>query len=100
MYWQNMLSLAGFLIGPPLDLLTSFALLFGFMLLIIGSVSSWLAFPFAWITSQCIAGCEWIVSRADSLPISHVYVGQIPEWWLIGFYAAGFVWLARPDLGR
>ena len=37
--------------------------------------------------------------RADSLPISHVYVGQIPEWWLIGFYAAGFVWLARPHLG-
>jgi competence protein ComEC len=99
MYWQNLISLAGFLIGPPLIFFTSIALLAGFLLLFISIVSSWLALPFAWVTSQCIAICEWIVLQVDALPISHVYVGQIAEWWLIGFYLIGIAWLARPFLG-
>src|SRR5262249_24165085 len=77
----------GLLIGPPVVLLTSVALISGFLLLIGALVWAPLAAPFAFLTRWSLAGCEFIVTKSDGLPGSHWYVGDIPEWWLWVFYA-------------
>ena len=93
-YWQNVFSPAGVLIGPPAILLTSIALIAGFMFLMISFVSSWLALPFAWVTQQCIYFCEGIVHFADRLPGGCWYVPAVPVWWVIGFYGGLIGWMA------
>ena len=84
--WQNVLSPVGVLIGPPAIVLTSIALIAGFLFLLLFPVASWLAAPFAWLTSQTINMCEWLVRWADRLPGSHCFLPAPPDWWLIGFH--------------
>ena len=93
MYWQNAVSLVGLLIGPPAILLTSIALIAGFLLLLLSLVGGVIIVPFAWVTQQSIALCEEMVRFADRLPGACWYVPAVPVWWLIGFYGAGIAWM-------
>ncbi len=93
MYWQNVFSPAGVLIGPPAIFLTSIALISGFLLLLTGPFSAWLAWPFAWATQQSIAACEWIVRLADHMRGGCWYLPNIPVWWVIGLYAGLIGWM-------
>lgn len=73
-------------LGPPLILLTSIALIAGFLLLLT-SILCWPLVPlFAFVTATCLRLCEWLVDRGDALPGGHWYVGVVPEWWLWVFY--------------
>jgi competence protein ComEC len=76
----------GLLIGPIVILLTSIALLAGFLLLLLAAVFWPLVPAAAWVTSWSLASCEWVVSLSQSWPGSCWYVGDIPEWWLWLFY--------------
>ena len=98
MYWQNVVSPSGALIGPPLIVLTSLALVAGFLMLLLSLIGSWAALPFAWITQQSIGACEWIVGWADRLPGACFYVPNIPVWWLVGFYGVLIVWMSGARL--
>ncbi|MBX9581799.1 MAG: ComEC/Rec2 family competence protein [Gemmataceae bacterium] len=94
--WQNLVSPVGVLIGPPLVLLTSVALVAGFLLLLAAPVG-WLAgWPFARVTEWSLAGCEGLVRLAEGMPGGWVYAPGPAVWWLVGFYAgvAGAVLLA------
>jgi competence protein ComEC len=76
----------GLLIGPPVILLTSVALVTGFLyLLACLFLGSW-ALPFAQPVRWCLAGCDWLVELGDGLWTRHGYVSDIPSWWVWGFY--------------
>ncbi len=83
---QNIVAPVGILLGPPMILLTSIALIAGFLLLLASPFSSWLAWPFAFVTHWSLAGCEWLVQMAAQLPGAWVYAPGPSSWWLIGFY--------------
>ncbi len=93
--WQNVASPIGVILGPPLILLTSIALVTGFLLLLTSPLGAWLAWPFARITEWCLAACEWLVHLGDRVPFGHLYSPAPPVWWLVGFYllVAGVVLL-------
>ncbi|HEY1192100.1 MAG TPA: ComEC/Rec2 family competence protein, partial [Gemmata sp.] len=103
--WQNVASPVAVLIGPPLVVLTSVALVAGFLVLLASPLGLWAAWPFARVTEGCLGACEWLVHLADRVPGGHVYAPGPPMWWLVGFYLliAGLVLLdgrrARKFLG-
>jgi competence protein ComEC len=78
--------LAGLLIGPPVILLTSVALVTGFLYLLTSLVFPPLAPLFAWPTRVCLSGCDGLVELGDGLWTRHGYVADIPAWWIWGFY--------------
>src|SRR5262249_50791610 len=57
-----LLSPVGILLGPPLTLLTSIALITGFLLLLASAVFGLLVPVFAWITNLCMWACDRLVS--------------------------------------
>src|SRR5919198_419489 len=102
---QNLVSPVGLLIGPPVVLLTSVALVAGFLLMLLAPLGP-LAAPFAELTRWSLLGCEAVVRLADGLPGGSVYVPGVPAWWLVGFYAGvagvvllGPVWRRRSAVG-
>ncbi len=96
--WQNLVSPVGILLGPPLVLLTSIALVAGFVLLLASPFGLWLGWPFARITEWSLAGCEVLVHAVEQLPGGWIYAPAPPMWWLVGFYLgiAGLVLLPAP----
>jgi competence protein ComEC len=91
---------AGILLGPPLVLLTAVALLAGFLLLLAAAVWLPLASLFAGVVHGCLAACEAMVDAVDRWPLSHWYVGDIPEWWLWIFYFGLLAALTQEPLRR
>jgi len=100
-YWQNLVSPAGVLIGPPAILLTTIALIAGLLLILAWPLGP-VAVPFAWAATQSLALCEIVVSTAERMPGGCWYVGAVPSWWVVGFYAIGAAWLltGMPDRAR
>ncbi|HLW68513.1 MAG TPA: ComEC/Rec2 family competence protein, partial [Gemmataceae bacterium] len=93
--WHHVVPVTGFLIGPPALLLAAIALVSGFFLLLSNALGGFLSPFFALITRYSLAGCDGLVELVDSLPLSHLYVPDIPIWWLGGFYFILFalLWL-------
>lgn len=100
-HWQNLVSPAGVLIGPPAIALTVIALIAGFILVLVWPLGP-VAVPFAWVTTQSLGLCDRLVSAAERLPGGCWYVGEIPTWWVVGFYGIGSIWLlaGMPDRVR
>jgi competence protein ComEC len=86
LYWQNIASLIGVVLGPPLILLTSIALVAGFLLLPASLLSGWVAAPLANATELSLSACEALVHAAERLPWGWVYAPGPSLHWLIGFY--------------
>ncbi len=85
--WQNLVSPVGVILGPPLVLLTSIALLAGFLLLLIAPLGTWVGWPLARIVEWSLAGCEGLVAVVERVPVGWVYAPGPAMWWLVGFYA-------------
>jgi competence protein ComEC len=98
-YWQNLVSPAGLVIGPPAILLTTIALISGFLLIILWPLGP-LAAPLAWSAGLSLSMCDWLVDAAVRFPGGCWYVGSVPLWWVIGFYAIGGAWLLSNGLER
>jgi len=96
--WQNLVSPIGLVLGPPLVLLTSVALIAGFLLLLISPLGRWLAWPFAKVTQLSLAGCELLVNAVQQLPGGWIYSPAPSMWWLGAFYllVAGLILLPAP----
>lgn len=75
------------LLGPPLILLTSIALIAGFIVLAIGLICP----PLTWLpglfVSWPLALCDWLVQIGDRVSHGWFYLPAPPEWWLWGWYA-------------
>lgn len=95
-YRYHLVSPVGFLIGPPVVVLTSAALIFGFLLLFVSAVAPPLATPLAWATDGSLRLCGWVVNAADRIPNGHWYVGNVPGWWVAVFYFGLLVTLLFP----
>lgn len=83
---HHLASFAGFVIGPPVVLLTSVALVCGFLMLLAEALGGFLTPLFAWPTRWCLAADEWLVDKADGSSLSHISVPDLPEWWVWAFY--------------
>jgi competence protein ComEC len=93
--WQHLVSLSGFVIGPPMILLTSIALISGFLLLLSEALGGFFSPLFAFVTRWSLSGCDGLVDLAERMPFSHVYVPDIPPWLIWVFYLVllSFLWL-------
>jgi competence protein ComEC len=82
-------------LGPPLVLLTSVALIAGFLLLLAAPLGNWLAWPFALVVRWSLGGCAALVHAVERVPGGWVYAPGPAGWWLVGFYSllAGVVLL-------
>jgi competence protein ComEC len=85
---QNVLSLAGLIIGPPTVLLTSIALLSGFAILFFAAWCPPLAALAAYFTTWSMAGCEALVTWSSTWPGCCWFVPAVPAWWLWVYYPA------------
>jgi competence protein ComEC len=96
----HLVSPAGLLIGPPVVLLTSIALMAGFLLLL-ASLAAGPLVPVLALVSRCSLGaCDVLVNVAQRLPGAYWYVGDIPEWWLVVFYGVLLTVLVHETLIR
>lgn len=84
----HLIPLSALVIGPPLTLLTSVALLTGFLLFPANALAQPLVRLFGHLTSWSLEGCEIIVQFADRPESLRWYVGDVPGWWLWGCYLA------------
>jgi competence protein ComEC len=87
------------LIGPPMVLLTSLALLTGFAFLMLASWLWPIAMLFAWLTQASLLGCEAIVALGQHLPGAYFFVADVPAWWLWIFYLGLLLGMTVPGVG-
>ena len=90
----------GLLLGPPLIALSTVALFAGFLLLFAGLLCPPLTKLFALGADGSLTSCEWLVDGGDRLPLSHLYIGAIREWWLWAFYIGLLAALTQQWLRR
>lgn len=74
------------LLGPPVVLFSSIALVTGFLLLIAAMILPPLAPLFAWPTGFLLGLCDYLVDLGEKLPGAHFYVPDLPTWWIAIFY--------------
>jgi competence protein ComEC len=82
----HLVSPAGLVIGPPAILLASVALLAGFAQLAVALVAASATGPLAAVTGRALSGLDAVVTTADGWPWGHAFTGDVPLWWLAGFY--------------
>jgi competence protein ComEC len=95
--------IAGLVIGPPVILCTSLALIGGFLVLLTSTTLPVLTPLFVSATAGLLSLTEAIVDVGASLSPRHLYVPDIPHWWTVGFYvllAAGTVLPRFPEWRR
>ncbi len=96
----NMISPIALLIGPPVVLFSSLALLSGFLMLLLAPILAPISTVFAWFTSVSLSACEFFVDRALTVPGGCAYVPDVPAWWMVVFYGGLLPALALPWLRR
>ncbi len=94
---QNLVSPVGLLIGPAIVLLTSVALLAGFVLMALSFVPP-VALAAGVPVRLALAGCDRLVTWADAVPGGAVYLPGASPLFLAGFYAllAAVILAPRP----
>jgi competence protein ComEC len=85
---NHLLSPVALIVGPPMLFLATIALIAGFLLLLSCLLMLPLAPLFATVTQSSLAACERVVDWSDQLSWGHIYVSDIPAWWLWVFYRA------------
>jgi competence protein ComEC len=83
---RHVIAPLGVVTGPPLMLLALVALVWGFLLLATYALCPPLAFLPAWPMRGCLTAIDWVVTWSAKVPCGHGYFGDIPQWWLWGFY--------------
>jgi competence protein ComEC len=76
-YHSNLVPPAAILLAPPLTLLASIALFFGFLVLLLGSWAGPLAWPVLW----SLGLCEWLIDVVDTRT-EPIWVGSVSGLWL------------------
>ncbi len=95
-YWFNVVSPVGLLLNVLLIPLVVLTLWLGFLLLLCGPVVPFAARPVGVAFDRLLRGLLFVVERSARLRLGHVYVPDIPLWWLWPFYLL----LAVAGLGR
>src|SRR5262249_37394722 len=115
----HLVSPVALLLGPPLVVLTSIALVAGFLLLLLAPVFWPPGLVAAFFTRWSLWACTALVDVGLELPGAFWYVPDVADWWLWTFYAgllaaltvpvlrarwrwtvaAGVAWLSLPLIG-
>jgi competence protein ComEC len=96
----HLVSPIGLILGPPLTLLSFVALAAGFALLLAAGCCPPLVPLPAAVVHWSLGLCERLVDWGDGLPGGHVYIPDVPEWWLWLFYGALLAFLTQEPLRR
>jgi competence protein ComEC len=88
------------LLGPPMVVLTSIALLAGFAFLLFAAWCYPLAWLFAIVTQGSLSCCDVLVSLGQRLPGAYFFVADVPAWWLWGFYVPVLIGITLPWVWR
>jgi competence protein ComEC len=91
----HFVSPAGIVLGPPLTLLTSFALLIGFVLLLAAPWCAPLAALCAAAVNALLAACSWLIRTVDRWPGSWAHTGGPGPWLVALFYLILLAFLVR-----
>lgn len=83
---SNYLPVVGIAIGPPVILLSSIALIVGFLLLLAASIALPVLSFLAFVLAVALSGCDLFVNLLLSPWHRQGYVVGPPSWWLIGYY--------------
>ncbi len=97
---RHLLMPVGLLIGPPVVLFASVALIAGFLLLLAAALSMPLVGLFASITNWTLSACEALVDFGDRLSFGHWYVSDVSEVWLWVLYVGIIAFLFLEPLQR
>lgn len=97
---MNLVSPVALVIGPPMVLGTSLALLSGFLTLLLGAILPPAGLLFGTMTGWFLSLCRWTVEVGDSLPAAYHYVADVPLLWLLAFYVGLLAFLTYPVLRR
>src|SRR5207253_1693778 len=92
----HLVSPISLVIGPPMVLLTSLALLTGFGFLLFAGWCAPIAWLFAWATEVSLLGCEVLVSWGQRMPGAYFFVSDVPTWWLWIFNVGLLLGLVSP----
>jgi competence protein ComEC len=82
----NVVSPIALLIGPPIVVLSSFALVVGFLLLAVGGWLPPAALVFGLVTNLLLTCCRNLVAWTAALPGAYFFMPDIEMWWVLGFY--------------
>ncbi len=91
-YHTGLITPAALLIGPLAVLLSSIALISGFLCLMSSLLLPGLAEILASATATTLQVCHIIVTQVQDWPGAFFYIGWLPTWWVLGFYALLAVW--------
>lgn len=86
LYWKNILSPVGILLGPPVMLTSSVALLSGFVTMLASVAGAWAAWGPAVVTEYALAATSGLVHVADGWQIGVTYAPAPGLLWLTGYY--------------
>src|SRR5260370_1043199 len=96
----HLVSPIALLIGPPMVVLTSIALLAGFAFLLFAGWCYPLGWLFAVVTQGSLYACEVLVSLGQRLPGAYFFVADVPTWWLWVFYVPLLIGITSPFIWR
>ncbi|MCI0680841.1 MAG: DNA internalization-related competence protein ComEC/Rec2 [Gemmataceae bacterium] len=94
----HVVSPVALLIGPPMVLFSSLALLLGFGLLLTAPVLPPLAALFTVLTKASLYLADVLVRWSSGWPGAYSFVPDVPAWWLVVFYAGLLACLSVPWL--
>jgi competence protein ComEC len=87
LYWKNIIAPISVLLGPPVTLTSSIALVSGLVTLLLGPLGSWACAGPAAMTDATLMITAQLVQAVDAWNIGTVYAPAPPLLWLIGFYS-------------
>lgn len=96
----HVVPLVGFLLGPPLSLLASIALIAGFLWLLAAAIGLPVAVIFSPLVHWPLVAISALVDAGDRLPGGHLYVGDIGNIWLAIYYLGLIAVLTQLPLRR
>jgi competence protein ComEC len=86
-YHYHIVPTVAMLLGPPVSLLTSIALLAGFVLLALAAAHLVGIGLCALLLGLALRACDILVVWTDRWWWGHTYIPELPAWWFIGCYA-------------
>lgn len=92
MFWQHMVSISGLLIGPLAIVLTTVALIAGFIAMIAADIPV-MGDVAGQLTDYSLIACDWLIQQFADRSWVCWYVSDIPLWWVIGFHLIAIIWL-------
>ncbi len=96
----HVLSPAALVVSVPVLLCMSLALVMGYLLLLSALLMPPLVPVFAWLMHLFLAACDFTVNLGLKIPYGHIFVPDLPEWWVGLFYAGLIPALTIPFLRR